>query len=141
MKGNNQESDKELSTELIALAELIIGILLLLMVLSINIRTSELRDLTMLVFGLLFVFLIFFGYKAIPSETPEWSVNAKRLNGIGSTLLLAGIWIGFNPTSFELGILVMLVGLILILIATLHPDARIRKTITIKEEDGLEGEN
>ncbi|MFW9788582.1 MAG: hypothetical protein ACFFE2_10035 [Candidatus Thorarchaeota archaeon] len=140
MKRNNQESDKELSTELVALAELFIGILLLLMVLAINIRTSELKDLTMLVFGLFFAFLIFFGYNAITSETPEWSANAKRLNGIGSTLLLSGIWIGFNSTSFELGILVMLVGLILILIATLHPNARIRKTTTTKEEYGAEGE-
>ncbi len=140
MKDNNQESDKELSTELVALAELFVGILLLLMVSTINIRISELKDLTILVFGLFFVFLIYFGYRAIPSETPEWSSSAKRLNGIGSILFLIGAWFGFNSTSFELGFLIILVGLILILIATLHPDSRIRKTTTIREEDGAEGE-
>lgn len=140
MKGNNQESNKELSTELVALFELYISILLLLMVSAINIRTSELRDLTILVSGLFFVFLIYFGYKVILSETPVWSVNAKRLYGIGSTLFLIGGSIGFSSTNFEVGVLMILVGLILILIATLHPDARIRKTRTIREEDGAEGE-
>lgn len=110
------------------------------MILSINVRTEELKNLAMIAFGLFFVFLIYFGCKAVQSETPKWSTNAMRLNGIGSTLLLAGGSIGFSSTNFDLGILIMLVGLILILFATLHPDARIRKTTLIKEENGAEGE-
>ena len=140
MNKNNQESSKELSSGLIAIALSGFGIILLLMTLALHIRTQELKDLTFLVFGLFFIFWIYFGYKAVVSETPKWSENAKRLNGIGSAVMLAGGGIGINSVYLELGILMILAGLILILTAALYPSSRVRENTPIREEGGAEGE-
>ena len=128
MNGTDQGSNKELSSGLVALAESGFGVVLILMTLRL---TLNLDGLLLPVFVFWIVILLYVGIQAVLSETPEWSKNATRLNGIGAIVMFAGCAIGVGTNNPVLGVLMILSGLILTLVATLHPSSRIRKTTSM----------
>ena len=128
LNGTDQESRKELSSGLVALAESGFGVVLILMTLRL---TPNLDGFLLPVFVFYIVILLYVGIRAVLSETPQWSKNAKRLNGIGTTVMFAETAIGAITDNLGLGVLTIVSGMILTLVSTLHPNSRIRKTTSM----------
>lgn len=126
MTENKGESNNILPSWLIALTMSGFGVIAIIVVLAINSEIAEMKTLVLVTLFTFVIILIYFVCRAVPSETPEWSTNAKRAESIGSILLFSGIIIGANPTYQFLGISIIILGTILNIITFLYPNSRIR---------------
>ncbi|MFW9832621.1 MAG: hypothetical protein ACFFEK_01370 [Candidatus Thorarchaeota archaeon] len=125
MVTREHESDKKLSSVIVALALSGFGVLPILVILMHDFAIQALRDIILILFGMYLVVWIYFGGQAVVSKTPEWSTNAKRLEGIGFASTFIGFMIASTSADPILAILLILTGTTLTLIAVLHPSSRL----------------
>jgi hypothetical protein len=104
---------------LVALLEAYLGIVLIVVILSIEYSIPNI--VAVFVAAIAIPIFLYVGILGIIGEVPEWSTRARRLNGLGTFIMIMGLPVGDVTGNLLVGAFVTMMGVVLLMVSVLLP--------------------